>query len=69
MYSGMAVPCKDSIREGKINCKEVGNMSDKDYSFRDKVYRLLAELLADQMGGKLVSLEFVDEKKEKIESC
>lgn len=31
---------------------------------KEKVYRLLAELLADQMGGTLVSLEFIDEVKE-----
>ena len=40
-------------------------MSDKEKNnFREKVYRLIAELLADQMGGTLVSLEFVDEVKE-----
>ena len=37
---------------------------EKDYIFRDKLYRLLAELLADQMGGTLVSLEFVAEEKQ-----
>jgi len=42
-------------------------MPEKDYLFRDKVYRLLAELLADQMGGTLVSLEFVDEPNVKNE--
>lgn len=37
-------------------------MPDKEKNnLREKVYRLLAELLADQMGGTLVSLEFVDE--------
>ena len=47
-------------------------MTDKEKKdFRDKVYRLLAELLADQMGGTLVSLEFIDEngKKEAVAIC
>ena len=45
-------------------------MLDKEKKdFRDKVYRLLAELLADQMGGTLVSLEFVDEPKDKETNC
>ena len=36
---------------------------------KEKVYRLLAELLADQMGGTLVSLEFVDEHNEEDANC
>lgn len=42
-------------------------MSEKGKNnFREKVYRLLAELLADQIGATLVSLEFVDEVKEEV---
>lgn len=44
--------------------KTLSTMQKNDPVFRDKVYRLLAELLADQMGGTLVSLEFVEEGKE-----
>ena len=49
--------------------KTASSMQKNDCSFRDKVYRLLAELLADQMGGTLVSLEFVDEPKEEKANC
>jgi hypothetical protein len=49
--------------------KTLSSMPKNDPIFRDKVYRLLAELLADQMGGTLVSLEFVDEPKEKEAGC
>ena len=45
-------------------------MTDKEKKdFRDKVYRLLAELLADQMGGTLVSLEFVEEEDKEQVDC
>lgn len=45
-------------------------MPDKknDHCFREKVYRLLAELLVDQMGSTLVSLEFVDEVNQESQS-
>lgn len=51
------------------NMKTASSMQKNDPVFRNKVYRLLAELLADQMGGTLVSLKFADEVKEEETNC
>lgn len=47
--------------------ERLSNMQKNDPVFRNKVYRLLAELLADQKGGTLVSLEFPDDEKEEAD--
>ena len=44
-------------------------MEGKKIPDKEKLYRLLAELLAEQMGATLVSLEPAEEVKEEKTNC